>query len=79
MSEQEIKAELNRLNKMLSDKGYDFSSVTTQLSSREDDCTILIYGKGFDNYRIIIKPTLTSALSAAAAFIDSLVNVQVAA
>lgn len=79
MSEQEIRAELNRLNQMLSDKGYDFSSVTTQLSSREDDCTILIYAKGFDNYRVIIKPTATAALKAASAFIDSLVNVQVAA
>lgn len=79
MSEQEIKAELNRLNQMLSDKGYDFSSVTTQLSSREDGCTILIYGKGFDNYRVIIKPTLSSALTAAAAFIEGLANMQVAA
>lgn len=79
MSEQEIKAELSRLNQMLSDKGYDFSSVTTQLSSREDDCTILVYGKGFDNYRVIIKPTLSSALTAAATFIDGLVDMQVAA
>jgi len=79
MSEQEIKAELNRLNQMLSDKGYDFSSVTTQLSSHEDCCTILVYGKGFDNYRVIIKPTLSSALTTAAEFIEGLANMQVAA
>ncbi len=79
MSEQEIKAELNRLNQMLSDKGYDFSSVTIQLSSHDEGCSILIFGKSFDNYRIIVKPTLSAAIEASAAFIDGLADMQLAA
>jgi hypothetical protein len=79
MSEQEIKVELNRLNQMLSDKGYDFSSVTTQLSSHEEGCSILIFGKGFENYRVIVRANLSAALEAAATFIDGLANIQVAA
>ena len=79
MNEQEIKTELNRLNQKIADKGYAVSSVTIQLSSHGEECSVLIYCTGFTNYRTIIKPSIRSAFLTASQFIDNLPDAQVAA